>query len=195
MYIPKHFAVDDIGEKLKFIEQNAFGQLISHVNGKLFSTHLPVYLSPDKTQLIGHLAKPNPQSSQIDGQEVMVTLEGPHDYISPSWYAAPGVPTWNYQAVHIYGECQTTSDPAILKNIVETLTSIYESKMESPWTPEYKETMLGAIVGVVITIKEIQCKYKLSQNRSLEDRERVITKLKSMDSHALADAMQKQMPS
>ena len=31
-------------------------------------------------------------------------IQGPHDYISPSWYA-PGdvVPTWNHVTAHLYG--------------------------------------------------------------------------------------------
>ncbi len=190
MFIPKHFEIEDTEEIYSFIQHNAFGQLISTVEGRLFSTHLPVMLSEDRTQLIGHIAKANPQAAQLEGQEVMVTLEGPHDYVSPSWYLAPGVPTWNYQAAHIYGSCEVTSDAAVLKSIVKSLTAIYEAKSESPWVPDYKESMLRGIVGVVVTISEIQCKYKLNQNRSSEDRKSVIAKLRSAGSNALADAME-----
>ena len=103
MYIPKHFEVTDEDEIFAFIEENAFGQLISHVKGRLFSTHLPFLLSENRKKIVGHLAGKNPQQSELEGQEVLVSLEGPHDYISPAWYSSPGVPTWNYQAVHVYG--------------------------------------------------------------------------------------------
>jgi transcriptional regulator len=189
VYIPKYFEVTDKEEIFAFVESNAFGQLISNVGGKLFSTHMPFLLSDDKTKIIGHLAIQNPQHSDLSGQEVLITLQGPHDYISPSWYASPGVPTWNYQAVHIYGKASVFSSSEKIKSVVDTLTQKYESSFSQPWKPEYKAAMLSALVGVEITISEIQCKYKLSQNRSSQDREQVVTKLNEVGSHELASSM------
>ncbi|ODS22713.1 transcriptional regulator [Candidatus Endobugula sertula] len=191
MYIPKHFEVTDKDEVFAFVEANAFGQLISNVDGKLFSTHLPFLLSEDKSKIIGHLALKNPQHSEIDGQEVLITLEGPHDYISPVWYSSPGVPTWNYQAVHIYGQCEVIRSTEELQQVVNALTVKYESAFENPWQPEYKPLMLRAIVGIEVTISEIQCQYKLSQNRSSQDRSQVIERLKSLGSTALANEMER----
>jgi transcriptional regulator len=191
MYIPRHFEVTDDDEIFAFIEANAFGQIISSLQGKLFSTHIPFLLSSDKQKLVGHLAKQNPQHSDMDKQEVLVTLQGPHAYISPSWYKSPGVPTWNYQAVHIYGVCEVFDDHEIIKTIVDTLTRKYESSFQNPWQPDYKTPMLGAIVGIEVTIKEIQCKYKLSQNRPAEDREQVIERLEITGSIRLAKTMRR----
>ena len=191
MYIPKHFEVTDKDEIFAFINENAFGQLISTVDGRHFSTHMPFLVSEDKTKLIGHLAKNNPQHSELHGQEALITLEGPHDYISPSWYAAPGVPTWNYQSIHIYGHVSVFTDTVQLQGVVDTLTKQYESAFDEPWLPQYKESMLGAIVGVEITINEIQCKYKLSQNRSSQDQSQVIEQLESRGSNRLARAMKR----
>ena len=190
MYIPQHFEVTDKKEINSFIKANAFGQLISKVDGRLFSTHLPVLLNDDGDQLLGHIARTNPQWKQIDNQEVMVTLQGPHDYISPSWYNSPGVPTWNYQAVHIYGKCLIIEETYRLKQIVETLTAKFEATFDAPWQPDYPASMLRGIVGLEIAIGEIQCKYKLNQNRSDEDQNRVIETLNAHGSHQLAKAMQ-----
>lgn len=190
MYIPKHFEITDKDEIFAFVEANAFGQLISNVNGRPFSTHLPFLLSEDKLKIIGHLAVQNPQHTEIDGQEVLITLAGSHDYISPAWYSSLGVPTWNYQAVHIYGKCKVFQSAEELQSVVDTLTAKYEATFENPWQPEYKLSMLGAIVGVEITINDIQCKYKLSQNRSPQDRSQVIEQLKVMGSNKLAEAME-----
>ena len=189
MYIPKPFEITDDSEKFVFIQANAFGQLISQLNGKLFSTYMPFLLSEDKTKIYGHLAIANPQHTQLAGQEVLITLEGAHGYVSPSWYNSPGVPTWNYQAVHIYGICSLINDVEKLKLIVDALTNKYESAFEQPWQTEYKAAMLNAIVGVEISISEIQCKYKLSQNRPKEDQQKVATQLKSNGHVALAAAM------
>jgi transcriptional regulator len=191
MHIPKHFEVTDSDEIFSFIEENAFGQLISRVDGRLFSTHLPFLVSKDRTRIIAHLARQNPQLTEIEGQEVLITFQGPHDYISPSWYSGPGVPTWNYQSVHVYGKCKVFNEYGRLKEVVESLTNQYESGFEKPWRPEYKATMLDAIAGVEIVISEVQCKYKLSQNRSADDQNLVIDKLKIAGAKKLAEAMEK----
>lgn len=191
MYLPTHFEITDSAEIQAFIEANAFGQLISTVDGKLFSTHMPFLVDADCTALLGHLAKPNPQLIDINNQEVLITLDGPHDYISPSWYKTSGVPTWNYQTVHIYGVCKRIDDPQKITDIIHALTAKYESAFESPWQPDYNPAMVGAIVGIAIEITQIQCKYKLSQNRSLQDRRQVIEQLEQRGSLQLATAMRK----
>lgn len=189
MYIPKHFRVTEKEEMLAFIEANNFGQLISNVEGRLFSTHIPFLLAEDSHALICHLAKGNPQWKNIEEQEVLVTFQGPHDYISPSWYVSPGVPTWNYQAIHVYGRARLITTPEKLRNIVNSLTEKHESSFVNPWKPEYKESMLRAIIGIEIEVKEIQGKYKLSQNRSESDRKQVMEELESTGSSALLEAM------
>lgn len=191
MYLPKHFEVADEEEKLAFIGSNNFGQLISRVDGRLFSTHIPFLLNRDKTRLVGHLARQNPQHEQIVGQEVLVTFQGTHDYVSPSWFASPGVPTWNYQVVHVYGDCQVIKEPDEIANIVDTLTLKHEAMFESPWRPEYKSAMLKAIIGLEITINEVQGKYKLSQNRSEQDQAQVAEQLEKLGSSVLASAMRR----
>lgn len=190
-YIPKAFRVTDNDEIFSFIEENAFGQLVSTVEGRISSTHMPFLLSDDKQKIFGHFAKQNPKYPELDNQEALVTFLGPHDYISPSWYNSPGVPTWNYQAVHVYGICRVFNDQESLKAVVENLTTKYESAMKNPWEPSYDPSLLGAIVGVEISITKIQCKYKLSQNRPAADKERVIAQLAGRGSISMADAMRK----
>jgi len=193
MYIPKHFNVIDKEEILNFIKTNSFGQLISLVEAKLFSTHIPFVLANDNQSLICHIAKENPQWKGIEEQEVLITFQGPHDYVSPSWYNSPGVPTWNYQSVHIYGKPRLITNVEQLSNIVEDLTGLHESNFEKPWKPEYKQTMLNAIIGIEIKITDIQGKYKLSQNRSDEDRLQVIEKHKNRGSIELAEATKNEL--
>jgi transcriptional regulator len=190
MYIPKHFEITDNEEIVKFIEANGFGQLISLVEGKLFSTHIPFILSKDRTRIIGHVAKNNSQWKEIDGQNALVTLEGPHGYVSPLWYSTPNLPpTWNYQAIHIYGKSSTIHDTKKIKNIVHSLTAQYESVFDEPWQPSYDERMLTSIVGIELEITDIQCKYKLSQNRSDLDRKLVAERLEKLGATKLAKAM------
>ncbi len=191
MFIPKSFEIKDEKEIFAFIQANAFGQLISSKDNRLLSSHIPFLVSEDKTTLIGHLTKVNPQADDIHNQQVLITLQGAHDYISPSWYEGAGVPTWNYQAVHIYGECKVFNDPNALKEVVESLTAKYESQFEKPWVPDYRAAMLGAIIGFEVTITDIQAAYKLSQNKSDSDRQKVIEELENLGSTALANAMKR----
>ena len=189
MYIPRHFDTKNKSEVLSFIEANAFGQLISTVDGRFFSTHMPFLLDTDGEHLVGHLARANPQWKEVKDQEVLITLQGPHDYISPSWFYSPGVPTWNYQAVHIYGKCRVFEETTKLKRVVDRLTEKFESAFDNSWQPDYADSMLRGIVGIEVAITEIQCKYKLSQNRSDEDQQQIARHLEETGSNALARAM------
>ena len=189
MYIPKPFEITDTETIFAFILQNAFGQLISSVDNRPFATHVPFLVAQDRSVLTTHLAKQNPQLENIEGQEVLLVFAGPHAYISPQWFNSPGVPTWNYQTVHVYGKCATFSKPERLKQVVETLTSKYEKEFEQPWQPEYNEKLLQAIIGVDVRILDIQCKYKLSQNKSRADRIDIVKNLEKVGLNAMADAM------
>lgn len=191
MYLPDHFKISDQKEIFAFLDANAFGQLISVEDGRPVVSHLPFLISAERKRLHCHLARQNPQWQQLDGQQALVTFQGPHDYISPSWYQNPGVPTWNYQALHIYGSCRVFDDTDELAVIVEALSNRYESNFQTPWKPQYRDAMLKAIVGVEINIDEVQCKYKLSQNRPAADQQGVIDKLDILGSESLAQAMRK----
>ncbi len=93
--------------------------------------------------------------------------------------------------MHIYGHCRVLDDDAAVAEIVEALSERYESGFEAPWQPQYREAMLKAIIGVEITIDEVQCKYKLSQNRPAADYQGVVDQLDQMGSKPLAKVMRK----
>jgi transcriptional regulator len=194
MYVPSHFSVTEAEEIFSFLDANAFGQLISSVDQRLTASHLPFLVSSDRKYLQCHLARQNTHWQHLEDQQVLVTFQGPHDYISPSWYQTPGVPTWNYQALHIYGRCRVFEEPEAIAAVVETLSRRYESGFEQPWEPQYRDVMLKAIIGVEIEIEELQCKYKLSQNRPAADQQAVIDKLDNLGSDSLVDAMRKTQP-
>lgn len=191
MYTPTSFAVTDHAEVTGFIHEHAFGQLTSSYQGRLMASHLPFIYQPEQSLLLGHMAKQNPQHQELENQEVMLSFSGPHAYISPSWYAVDGgVPTWNYQVVHVYGTCRLFDDPQRLRSTVDALTAVYEAKQQQPWQPNYPERMLQAIIGIEINITEIQAKFKLSQNRPTADQQQVIEQLHAGGQSELAAVMQ-----
>ena len=191
MYIPKHFEITDETEISKFIEANSFGQLISLIDTEIVSTHIPFLFDAESRVLLAHMAKANPQWQQIQEQKVLVTLQGEHAYISPCWYESAGVPTWNYQAVHIRGIAESFTDPKKLKRMVDKLTEQNESGYPDPWQSDYAASMLRGIIGIEISITSIQCKFKLSQNRSVQDQSNVQEQLTDRGHEALANGMNK----
>jgi transcriptional regulator len=196
MYVPKHFAVEERSALLSFIKREPFGILISNVDGKPFATHAPFVILEDSESLkLGvHVAKANPQWRTIDGQNVLAVFHGMHGMISAGWYGDPerSVPTWNYSAVHCSGRGRI-GDAATTRRIVEKIVDTFESswRIENA-DPDYIDRMFNAIVGIEIALDSIDGAFKRSQNRTVEDRLRVIKALsasnRSMD-RELADEM------
>lgn len=185
MYIPEHFKETDPERITALIEGNPFGMLVTAPEGAPFVSHLPFLFERSvnsQGRLLGHMAKANPQWQHFSpSNEVLTIFQGPHAYVSPSWYASPGVPTWNYAVVHLRGIPRIIEGESELAALVQQLTQAHETHMSSPWKPdlagERRSKLLSMIVGFEIEITAIQGKFKLSQNRSLEDRQRVVKEL------------------
>ena len=123
MYIPDHFNENHPERVAALIEGNPFGTLVTASDGRPCVSHLPFLYerhSGPHGKLSCHLARANPQWRQLaQGQTVLAVFQGPHAYVSPAWYAAPGVPTWNYAVAHLYGVVRVIEDAAGLAAIVE----------------------------------------------------------------------------
>jgi transcriptional regulator len=183
VYIPSHFRESDAATLAELIEANSFGTLITLGDGRPFASHVPFLYDRAERTLHAHVARANPQWQQLGGtREVLAIFQGPHGYVSPTWYEDPGVPTWNYAAVHVYGTAVALVDAAATGRHVEALAARFESGNPNPWTPSYDPKRLGGIVGIEIRITEIQGKLKLSQNRSAADRAGVIARLEATGS-------------
>ncbi|MFO1483408.1 MAG: FMN-binding negative transcriptional regulator [Verrucomicrobiaceae bacterium] len=186
MYSPDHFRVDDRATLHAFMQQHSFATIITHDGCIPHATHMPVLLEANQGQqgtLVSHMARANPQWKHFeDGREVLVIFTGPHAYVSPAWYAsAPAVPTWNYTAVHAYGIPRLINDHDRFAQRLRDLVEFYESGREGRWDGElpveYRVKLMRGIVGVEIEITRLEGKFKLSQNRSPEDQQRVIAAL------------------
>lgn len=186
MYVPTSFR-EDRPEKLhEFIKRYSFGTLFSGLEGNLQASHLPFLLderSGDHGTLAGHMAKANSHWQNLEGQEVMVVFQGPHTYISPTWYEEPEtVPTWNYVAVHVYGKYVSADPESGLRQILEKTVGTYEESMPKPWnmkelSESFLEKMLRMIVGFKIEVSRMEGKWKLSQNHPESRRQKVIRAL------------------
>ena len=185
MYIPEHFKETDPVRISALIEGHPFGMLVTAPEGVPFVSHLPfLFERPAGSQgkLLGHMARANPQWQHFStDREVLAVFQGPHAYVSPSWYSSAGVPTWNYAVIHLRGTPRLIEDETELEALLEQLTRVHESPMPSPWehtaTGERRAKLLNMIVGFEIEVTGIQGKFKLSQNRPLEDQQNVVEEL------------------
>ncbi|AUS86865.1 FMN-binding negative transcriptional regulator [Lysinibacillus capsici] len=201
MYVPKYYKVSDLEEIKEFIQHNSFATIVSIRKGKPFAAHIPVLLKKieDDYYLTGHLAYGNPLWKTFEEvQDILVIFNGPHAYISSSWYEHENVPTWNYQAVHVYGKASLIEGIALEQDLTSLLEK-YESFRENPvlWdklSPELLQQEMKGIKGFKIKVEEVQAAYKLSQNRNASDYANIIKELyKEENPHAdaLAEAMKK----
>lgn len=199
MYIPKYFKVSEFEEIREFVHQNSFGTLVTTKKGKPIATHLPLQLIKEEEGycITGHMAYGNPQWRTFETDEdVLVMFQGPHAYISSSWYEQENVSTWNYQAVHIYGTAQILTEEE-LKQDLTRLMEKYESHRANPvlWdtlSRELLERELKGIIGFKIPLREVQAAYKMSQNRNKTDYQNIISRLqeeKDPNSQKIADKM------
>lgn len=184
MYIPSHFEIKDDQIIYNIIEQNGFATLISQHQGSPFATHLPLSLDKKRKYLFGHFARPNPQWKEIEKQEVLAIFHGPHCYISPSWYeTSTTVPTWNYVAVHVYGQVELIEDAQVVMNSLTDLVLKYEEPSSSYQLDQVDASYLAGlskgIQGFRIKITRIEGKAKLSQNHPTERQELVIQRLEN----------------
>jgi transcriptional regulator len=193
MYRSKHFDECRIPVLHDAIAEIVLGTLITFSKVGLQATHLPFFIdreAGDYGVLYGHMARANPHWLELAlSNEVLVTFLGPEAYITPSWYETKEptgrvVPTWNYVSVQARGAVEIFEDTTMLRNIVERLTTQQEAGRDKPWhvddaPPEYISAQLGGIIGLKIPVTELYGKWKMSQNRPLEDRVSVVNALHS----------------
>jgi transcriptional regulator len=163
------------------------------------ATHLPLVVKDEGPHglLEGHFAKANPHWQALAGRETLVVFAGPHSYVSPALYTEElSVPTWNYIAIHAYGTLSLVDDPADKEPLLADLIAANDPAFLDRWRamPDgFRRTMLAGIMGFRIPISRIEGKFKLSQNRSPQERKNVhaAQSTGSPDERALAHWMER----
>ena len=193
MYIPEHFRVEDRATALAFMRANPFAILVSSTSDGPFATHLPVVIreSAEHISIRGHVAKANPHWRYLDEQpHCLMIFHGPHAYISPSHYdSREVVPTWNYGAVHVYGNARMYSAPEDLLSLLHDLIPTFEAAYAQQWaslSEAYRFRMLGHIVGFEIVVTRVEAKMKLSQNRTRDEQQHIIDSLSQVSDTAIS---------
>jgi transcriptional regulator len=189
MYCRPVFNEPDAARIQALIEANQFGLLITHSPTRgLEASPIPFVLKPegDGFTLAGHLAAGNPQCDMLDGADGLAVFGGPHAYISPCWYGVqPAVPTWDFAAVHVSGRLVPVTDPEAIRADMERLAKLDPNGFEvAAMEPGYRARMIAGVRGFTLRPAKVEAQWKMSQNRSVGDRLRVIDAL-----HAQGDPM------
>jgi transcriptional regulator len=197
------FSLSDPRELVRLIEENPWVALVSNTSKGLVASHYPVVLdrSREELSIVSHVGRPDEELHELGRHEVLVVVQGPHGYISPSWYdAKPAVPTWNFVVAHLYGVPEILSAEENL-HVLEGLVDHFEERMPAPRrmrgtleNSEYADRISAGTVGFRLTPTRIEAKWKLSQNTSAQVVETIIARLEGdgpYSSAALAAEMRR----
>jgi transcriptional regulator len=179
MYTPPPFKPDRAAS-LRFADARGFGTVCAWNGSRPIASSLPFYVSSadDGTpQAWFHLARGNPLLKLADGATSwLLAVNGADAYVSADFYVSSDqVPTWLYQAVHLTGPVRVLSE-AELGIQIGTLSAKFEAWLapKRPWTSDKMsagrlEAMKKAIVGMVMTIEDVEGSFKLNQHKSAAD--------------------------
>ena len=139
MYIQDLFAVTDAAEIDVMLAAAGLGCLITHDADGLFASHLPFVHDPVRGIISGHIARANPHWQRAPHGEALVVFQSADAYVSPSWYPSKAehgrvVPTWNYEAVHVYGQIAWRQEEDWLMDLLNRLTYRHEAVRAEPWS-------------------------------------------------------------
>lgn len=194
MYIPPAFKDSELASIHETIRNARLANFVTSTASGLICTPLPLIFDAGEGEhgvLYGHVAKANSQWKEAPIGEALAIFNGPGAYITPSWYISKQehgkvVPTWNYAAVHAYGQAEFFEDADRLYDVVTRLTDLYEHPRAESWAvtdapAEFIKSQLRGIVGLRMPISRIDAKRKMSQNRSEADRAGVVAGLADSD--------------
>jgi transcriptional regulator len=193
MYLPQQFEETRLEVLHRLIRSYPLGTFVIEGDGELVANHMPFLIDPRPEPygtLRAHVARANPVWKQL-GKPLgaLVVFQGPGTYVTPSWYPSKhadgrAVPTWNYAVVHAYGQPRAVEDPDWLLEHVTQLTTEHEAAEALPWKVsdaprDFRDQMIGRIVGIEMPVAKVLGKWKVSQNRPPADRLGVVAGLES----------------
>ena len=176
MYTPPMFK-SDRAASLAFAQARGFGTVCAWDGSRPIASSLPFYLAfaDDGTpQMAFHVARHNPLVKLADGTSSwLMAVTGADAYVSADWYVSlDQVPTWLYQAVHLTGTVRKLSDSELGPHL-DALSAKFENWLapKPPWmsskmTAGRLAAMKQAIVGMVMTVEQIEGSFKLNQHKS-----------------------------
>ena len=197
MYARPAFAEPDLDRIAALIAAHPFGLLVTSAGG-LDASPLPFMAAREGEGLVleAHLAAGNPQCARIAaGDAALAVFSGPHAYISPSWYRTqPAVPTWDYAAVHVHGVLEPVTEADEVRALLHRLSALDRAFDMDALPSDYLAGMMRGMRGFRMRSTRIEAQWKMSQNRSVADREGVIAALRAQGSEDVAALVAATLP-
>lgn len=196
MRLTPGYLMTDPAEVKRLIRHHPWATFVSPASTGLVASHYPVLLddSASTITILSHFGRPDDELHELGRHQVLVIIQGPHDYVSPSWYA-PGdlVPTWNHVTAHLYGT-PTILDEEENYAVLCRLTDHFESRRSGGRSLAEDEAgtrrAARGTVGLRLTVDRFDARAKLSQNKGDEVVESITTHL-AEDNPALAQEMRR----
>lgn len=193
------YQIDAWPELKSLLNRNTLATLIA--SAPLRATHVPILVSntPSGLVLTGHVPKQDPVANAIDrGQQVLCIFHGPRAYITPEWYTNTGLPTYNFEVVHLTGEIHSIDDQELREHLSELIAWHEDHRTdphEQPWQMDAQaitraDTLIHKISGFKVLVNRAEAKAKLGQNRTLHERYESIAGLKSTDEEEATEVAQ-----
>ena len=178
MQIKEEFDLGSVEAAQAIVRAHPFATIVT---ADLRATHMPCLLEEDADGLtvVGHVAKPDPVSAALD-RPVLLIFQGPHGYVSASWYGEDTIPTWNHVTLHVRGTPELLDDALpLLRRTVDH----FEAAVARPWSldrmGETAREMADQVVAFRLRAESWHAEAKLSQDKPAEERARVLAGLEA----------------
>jgi transcriptional regulator len=188
------YLLEDVAEVKRIIRRNPWMTYVSPASTGLVASHYATLLEEtddDRLSIVSHFGRPDEVAHELGSHEVLVIAQGPHGYISPNWYAEGDfVPTWNHVTAHLYGVPEILSDEENFR-ILGDLVDHFEKRMPTPVSLDIDldkaKRIARGTVGLRIRVTRFDARAKLSQNKSPEVQEAIMTALEGSGPYSSAD--------
>jgi transcriptional regulator len=193
MYHVPYFKEPDQDVLISFMQAHPF-VVLTGVNAlqQPVATHVPVFTDEREGRLFltGHIMRKTDHHRAFEhNPRVLAIFNGPHAYVSASWYAdTRQASTWNYMTVHAGGNIRFLSEDELYALLKRT-THHFENDQPAPSLMEqlpqtYVSEHMKAIVAFEIEVEKLEHVFKLSQNRDEQSYDSIVRHLEQKEGQA-----------
>ncbi len=191
-----HYLMTDPEEVKRLVRNHPWATFVSATSTGLVASHYPVLLDESATDItaLSHFGRPDDELHELGRHQVLVIVQGPHDYVSPSWYPLGDlVPTWNHVTAHLYGTPEILDEEENYA-VLSRLTDHFEQHRPGGRSLHEDEAATRraarGTTGLRLRVERFEARAKLSQNKPAEVRDTITSHL-AIDNPALAEEMRR----
>lgn len=177
------YVMTDPDEVRRLVRAHPWATFVSAGPDGLVASHYPVLLdeTAEELTILSHFGRPDEQLHELGQHEVLVIVQGPHAYVSSSWYAEGDVvPTWNHVTAHLYGTPEILSEEenyAVLSSLTDHFEHGFAQGRSLAQDEEGTRRAAKGTVGLRMRVTRFDARAKLSQNKAPEVTDRIIGEL------------------